>query len=173
MAKTEQQHQSEVTRAGRRFQEEIYRVVAEAITDPNLIVANFRIKQTHPEVYNSLQLHTPIGSGHVDADIIIFDRRKSLPVVIISCKTSLHGRITESLYSAHIYRDMYRRLKFFLVTKDNSRRSEWGSEAKAPQPRILAAHENIFVYSTNPKTSLGGYIKSIDDLIRDIKRCVQ
>ena len=60
------------------------------------------------------------------------------------------------------------RLPLFFVTKDLG--LELGTQNKPKKARVLATYENIFVYSSNPNTSFGGCVHSINTLINDIGR---
>jgi len=133
----------------------------------------FQIK--YPEIWRSLSIRTPVGCCTGDTDIIIFDDRRKEPYAIISCKTSLRERITESLYYMRFYKTCYHRFMLFLVTSDNgttTKKGEWRSElgtADRPlKPRVLAEKEGVSVYSTNPRTEFGGCVKPRDRLESDI-----
>lgn len=173
---TQSSHQSKASKSGKAFEDEIYELLVREIQSPKLSIHRPRTHVYKPHVksprrrYACLTLHTPIGSIIGDTDIVIFNKEKKEPLVIISCKTSLHGRITESLYYARLYREKYGQLPQFFVTRDNHR--EFGSEEKPRKSRVLATYEHIFVYSWNPKTILGGVVKSKDSFIDDIKRVI-
>ncbi len=172
------EHQSYVSRSGNEFQNEIYTMIFDGLHDNEKVMVaqpSSRITATPPNKerksrrFACLEIHTPRGSIIGDTDIVIFNKKQARPVCIVSCKTSLHSRNTESLYYARLYRDMYgKALPFFFVTKDNT--IELGSVDEPTKPRVLFEYENISVYSTNPKTELGGCIKSVSQLIRDLKR---
>jgi hypothetical protein len=178
---TVNEHQSYVSRSGNEFQNEIYTIIFNGLKDNEKVVVaqpSPRPIITAPNIvrkskrYACLEIHTPVGSIIGDTDIVIFNKKRSLPICIVSCKTSLHSRNTESLYYARLYRDKYGKdLPFFFVTKDkNKNKSELGSVDKPTKPRVLFEYENISVFSTNSKTQLGGCIKSISQLIPDLKR---
>ncbi|MGA2105044.1 MAG: BsaWI family type II restriction enzyme [Methanoregula sp.] len=172
------EHQSYVSRSGNEFQNEIYKIIFNGLNDNEKVsVAQplSRITATPPNKehkskrFACLEIHTPRGSIIGDTDIVIFNKKQARPACIVSCKTSLHSRNTESLYYARLYRDMHgKTLPFFFVTKDKT--IELGSVDNPTKPRVLFEYENISVYSTNPKTQLGGCIKSISQLIPDLKR---
>ena len=175
------EHQSYVSISGNAFQKEIYSIISEGLKENTKVMVaqpSSRISATPPNKerkskrYACLEIHTPVGSIIGDTDIVIFNKKQARPVCIVSCKTSLHSRNTESLYYAHLYRDMYgKTLPFFFVTEDkNKNNSELGTVSKPTKPRVLFEYENISVYSTNQKTDIGGCIKSISQLIPDLKR---
>jgi hypothetical protein len=175
------EHQRYVSISGNEFQKEIYTIIFDGLQynekvvvaqpSPRPIIAAPN-KACKSRRYVCLEIHTPVGSIIGDTDIVIFNKKRYLPICIVSCKTSLHSRNTESLYYARLYRDKYGKdLPFFFVTKDkNKNKSELGSVSKPTKPRVLFEYENISVYSTNPKTQLGGCIKPISQLIPDLKR---
>lgn len=175
---TVNEHQSYVSRSGNEFQEEIYTMIFDGLQDNEKVMVaqpSPTITTTPPNKerkskrFACLEIHTPVGSIIGDTDIVIFNKRRYLPVCIVSCKTSLHSRNTESLYYARLYRDKYGKdLPFFFVTKD--KKTELGSVNRPTKPRILFEYENISVYSTNQKTQFGGCIKQISQLIPDLKR---
>jgi len=179
--RTVNEHQSYVSKSGNEFQKEIYTMISEGLqSNTKVMVAqpSARISATPPNEerkskrFACLEIHTPVGSIIGDTDIVIFNKKQARPVCIVSCKTSLHSRNTESLYYARLYRDMHGKpLPFFFVTKDkNKSKSELGSVSKPTKPRVLFEYENISVYSTNSKTEVGGCIKSISQLLPDLKR---
>lgn len=183
-------HQSAKPISGKNFQNKIYQMIFDGLKDYNRVeVAQpstkinatpppnttkdqklKRISKEKPKTkrYYCLEIHTAAGSIVGDTDIVIFNKKRYKPICIVSCKTSLHSRNTESLYYARLYRDKHGLdLPFFFVTEDIN--LELGSVVKPTKPRVLFQYENISVYSTNPKTQLGGYIKSISQLIPDLQ----
>jgi len=172
------EHQSYVCKSGNEFQNEIYKIIYDGLRDNGKVLVaqpSSRITATPPNKepkskrFACLEIHTPRGSIIGDTDIVIFNKKQARPTCIVSCKTSLHSRNTESLYYARLYRDMYgKALPFFFVTKDNN--IELGSVDDPTKPRVLFEYENISVYSTNPKTQIGGCIKSISQLLPDLKK---
>lgn len=72
-----------------------------------------------------------------DTDLIVFSK------TIASCKLSLHGRLTESLFYAMYYRT-FRKIKYVLATVDKGRQtgsgrweSEWGTPENPSKDRLL------------------------------------
>ncbi len=100
-------------------------------------------------------------------------------IAIISCKVSLHGRFSETLFYALIWKKKLHHVKVIFVTPDKGRqqkgpwKSEWGSEEKPTKDRLLGSHflDGIYVY--NKRTKLGGMIKPLEDSPKDlIKWCI-
>ncbi|MCS7213800.1 MAG: BsaWI family type II restriction enzyme [Candidatus Calescibacterium sp.] len=118
---------------------------------------------------------------------MVYSKEFSYPVCIVSCKTSLHGRLTETLFYAVYYRLM-RKIKYVLVTPDRGKKSgsyewesEWGTNEKPSKNRLLASLFLDGVYVNNKvefmpknfepkihKTVLGGIVKELNNLPRDI-----
>lgn len=110
-----------------------------------------------------------------DIDLVVIDRHKN-PRAIISCKTSLHGRLSETLFYAVVLKDMDENLRVVFATPDKGRQqkkgiwqSEWGSEKKPTKDRLLGSHYLDGVYIANEKTSLGGMIKPLAQLSHDLE----
>lgn len=183
-------HQRDKPISGKKFQNEVYKMIYEGLKDNDRVVVaqpSPKINATPPpdptkkqnprktpktalksKRYYCLEIHTPAGSIIGDTDIVIFNKKRYKPICIVSCKTSMHARNTESLYYARLYRDKHGKdLPFFFVTADID--FELGSVEKPTKPRVLFQYENISVYSTNPDTKIGGYIKPISQLLPDLQ----
>lgn len=124
-----------------------------------------------------------------DADIVVYSKKFSYPICIVSCKTSLHGRLTETLFYAVYYR-LTRKIRYVLATPDRGKQSgshkwesEWGTDKDPSKSRLLASlfldgvyvenREEFMPKNFNPKThktSLGGIVKGLDELPKDIIR---
>lgn len=114
-----------------------------------------------------------------DIDLIVIDKHKN-PRAIISCKTSLHGRFSETLFYAVVLKDLDENLRVVFATPDKGRQqkrkkwqSEWGSEEKPTKDRLLGSYFLDGVYIANEKTNLGGKIKSLTQLPHDLKKWVE
>ncbi|MDW8016150.1 MAG: BsaWI family type II restriction enzyme [Bacteroidia bacterium] len=127
-----------------------------------------------------------------DIDIVLFSKRESYPLVVVSCKLSLHGRLTETLFYALYYR-FTRKIKFVLATPDKGKQSkeslwesEWGTHEKPSKDRLLASVFLDGVYVQNapefmPKgfdskkhgTVMGGIIRPLEHLLPDTLRWYQ
>jgi hypothetical protein len=107
-----------------------------------------------------------------DIDLVVVNS-DNYPIAIISCKTSFHGRFTETFFYSVLFR-MLTRIKFVLVTADAGRgqkgewQSELGSEENPTKDREMASTYLDGLYTTNEKTKLGGIVKFITDLPKDI-----
>jgi len=124
-----------------------------------------------------------------DTDIVVFSRKHQIPVVIVSCKVSLHGRLTETLFYSLYYR-ITNKVKFVLATPDKGKQakkgvweSEWGTPDNPSKDRILATLFLDGVYVDNVeefmpegfdpaknRTALGGILRDLSELPEDILR---
>ena len=124
-----------------------------------------------------------------DTDIVVFSKKHQIPIVIISCKVSLHGRLTETLFYSLYYR-ITNKIKFVLATPDKGKQAkkgiwqtEWGTSENPSKDRILSMLFLDGVYVDNipefmPKgynphkdrTELGGIVRHISELPLDILR---
>lgn len=109
-----------------------------------------------------------------DIDLIVIDKQEN-PFAVISCKTSLHGRFSETLFYAVVLKDLVEELKVIFATPDKGRQqkrsdwqSEWGSEEKPTKDRLLGSRYLDGVYILNPKTKLGGMVKRLEELPKDL-----
>ncbi len=122
-------------------------------------------------------------------DIDLIAAKDDMPIAIISCKTSLHGRLTETLFYSLLYRTV-KNLRVVIATPDRGRQSgaqwqsEWGKPGReATKDRLLAEAFLAGVYVLNsPRwcpglnvsqgdaTGLGGVVKSLRQLPLDLVR---
>lgn len=127
------------------------------------------------------KLSIPVGNRRSnqkiwgDIDLVVVDEKRN-PFAVISCKTSLHGRFSETLFYAVVLKNLLPVLKFVFSTPDKGRQqtgpwqSEWGSEGRPTKNRLLGTHYLDGVYVENKNTQLGGAIKPLDALALDLVR---
>ena len=124
-----------------------------------------------------------------DTDIVVFSKKYQIPIAIVSCKISLHGRLTETLFYSLYFR-ITNRVRVVLATADKGKQkekdkweTEWGSPEKPSKNRLLATLflDGVYVDNTptfmppsfNPskdKTIIGGIVRPINELPYDIIR---
>lgn len=177
---TVDERQSYVQKSGEDWENKVMKFVNKALKKLNsdlIVIKGKTVKKDSP-LWNKLTI--PVGQPDSlqkiwgDIDLIVIDRQEN-PVAVISCKTSLHGRFSETLFYAVVLKDLMEELKFVFATPDKGRQqkgnefqSEWGSEEKPTKDRLLGSHYLDGVYILNPKTNLGGSIKSLEELPKDI-----
>jgi len=112
--------------------------------------------------------------------------KDEIPITIISCKTSLHGRFTETLFWSLLYR-MLTKVRVVLATcdagsgKPGDLKSEWGTPENPNDYRLLAESyldgvyvENVPEFCTlQEPTALGGIVRPLSELPSDINRWSQ
>lgn len=124
-----------------------------------------------------------------DTDIVVYSQKHQTPFVVVSCKLSLHGRLTETLFYSLYFR-ITSRTKFVLVTPDKGKQShkkewesEWGTPENPTKDRILSTLfldgvyvENVLSFMPsnfdpkNHSTKTGGIVRPLEELPRDIVR---
>lgn len=136
------------------------------------------------DAFLPLKVSTVQESVWGDIDLVAV--KDELPVVIISCKVSLHGRLTETLFWSSLYRTLTR-IKVVLATPDSGKGkegvwiSEWGTPENPTKDRLLAESYLDGVYVKNVKkwckdikpgqgTAFGGIVRPLNELPEDIKR---
>jgi len=118
-------------------------------------------------------------------DIDLVAAKGDIPIAVISCKVSLHGRFTETLFWSVLFR-VLTRIKVVLATPDGGRgqekwASEWGTSENPTKDRLLAESyldgvyvENVEAFCKNirPKesTALGGIVRPLSELSHDLVR---
>lgn len=132
----------------------------------------------------SIPLKSSLRMEEAWGDIDLVAYINSFPIAIISCKLSLHGRFTETLFYSLLFRTISK-IKVVLATPDSGRgqkgrwTSEWGTYDSPTKDRLLAESyldgvyvENVpeFIKDMKPdeKTSLGGIVKPLSDLPKDL-----
>ena len=177
---TVDERQSYVQKSGQEWENKVMNFVNERLKKlgSNLVVINGKTVKKGSELWNKLAI--PVGKhGSTqkiwgDIDLIVIDKQEN-PIAVISCKTSLHGRFSETLFYAVVLKDLIEELKVVFATPDKGRQqkkgkwqSEWGSEEKPTKDRLLGSHYLDGVYILNPNTKLGGMIKHLEELPKDL-----
>lgn len=179
------ERQSYVMRSGQEWEDKVIDFVNNILKDLDSTLRVIRGKNILRGSKLWSKLSIPVGKSGFerriwgDIDLVVVDINEN-PVGVISCKTSLHGRFSETLFYAVVLKNLVKNLKFLFATPDKGRQpkggkwqSEWGSEEKPTKDRLLGSHYLDGVYVLNPDTKLGGMIKSLDNLPKDIIKFYQ
>lgn len=188
---TARERQSRVVLSGGKWEEYVRLYLNEKLQDTGIEViygkSEQQIKERSLDLWKrlSMPLKTSINSDLVWGDIDLVAIKKNVPIAVISCKLSLHGRFTETLFWSLLFK-MLTRIKVVLATPDVGRggkewQSEWGTPEKPTKDRLLAESYLTGVYvenvekffkgmKVNQKTILGGVIRSLRELPEDIRR---
>jgi hypothetical protein len=159
---------------GYSFEKEVFEYLnAEIGSHPKINLLRPRTKaylpgSTRPHTFSCMQITTPYGDIIGDTDIVVYHMTRKKPLMLISCKTSLRERLAQSLFHYYLYRKTYPNIKLFFVTKDKS--LELGSLEKPNKNRILLESENVYCYSQNARTKIGGCVQPFNNMIKDIRR---
>jgi len=166
--------QSRRSKGGYSFEKEVFEYLYTEIGNhPKINLLRPRSKvylpgSKRPHTFSCMQITTSHGDIIGDTDIVVYHVKRKLPLMLISCKTSLRERLAQSLFHYYLYRKNYPNIKLFFVTKDNS--LELGSLEKPNKNRILIESEGVYCYSQNSQTQFGGCVHPYENMIVDIKR---
>ncbi|MFB3888700.1 MAG: BsaWI family type II restriction enzyme [Candidatus Bathyarchaeia archaeon] len=184
---TASERQSRVSKTGRKWEDYVQQWLQERLKRTDITVVR---GDTIPEgslLWKKLSIPTKVSvvQESVWGDIDLVAMRGEILVAVISCKLSLHGRFTESLFYSLLYR-MWSRTKFVLVTPDAGRAqkggkwsSEWGRPEHPTKDRTLAESymDGVYVENAaefckgkkpNEQTCLGGIIRPLSELPEDL-----
>lgn len=187
--KTEnQQRQSAVSREGAKFELHVKNTLNAVFSNQN---QNIRVLNGN-EVFKDPDLveHFTIpvrgfNKNWGDIDLVAKDLDSHHPIALISCKLSLHGRFSETLFYSRIYRERIPDLKVVFATPDKGRQSkpgiwqtEWGTVENPTKDRAFAETflHGVYVdneylrleWGFNGTTVFGGKIRPFNQLFSDI-----
>jgi len=188
---TVRERQQRVALSGNRWEEYVRLFLNEKLKGANIDVIYGRneeqIKRDYPTLWKMLALPIKtLTQDYIwgDIDLVAITIEERVPICVISCKTSLHGRFTETLFWGLLYR-MMTKIKVVLATSDSGSgkegklRSEWGKPEKPNKNRLLAEAFLDGVYVENvpefcsglvEHTAFGGIVKPLSELPDDLKR---
>ena len=186
----ERERQSRVSRSGRKWEEYVRLYLEEKLKcDVEVLRGEEKAVKGRSEILWKL-LSPPIRSTIKDkvwGDIDLIAVRGEIPVAIISCKESLHARLTETLFWSVLFRASSH-IKVVLATPDKGYkdrkgnwRSEWGTPENPSQNRLLAETYLDGVYVENVEgfsearrqgksTATGGIVRPLSELPDDLCR---
>jgi len=171
--------QGYVSTSGKKWEIVVMKFVNQEFIKNNVPLKVLRgrgLKKKYPVLWNNLAI--PVNNGCVegDVDLVVVNLNNiDIPLAVISCKTSLHGRFSETLFYTTIWKQTIPKFIVMFATPDKGRQSkkqwqsEWGSMQKPTKDRQLAEKYIDGVYIDNMQTSLGGKIKKLTDLPLDLK----
>jgi hypothetical protein len=189
---TAKERQRRVVMAGGKWEEYVRLYLNDSLKGTGIEVINGTseesIKNRSLSLWELLSL--PLKSSRVGrnvwGDIDLVAIKDDSPITVISCKLSLHGRFTETLFWSLLFKSLTR-IKVVLATPDAGRaqkdrwESEWGTTENPTKDRLLAQSylEAVYVENVeqfckykkpNQGTRLGGIIRPLNELPEDIKR---
>jgi len=188
---TARQRQSRVVKSGGKWEEYVRLYLEGKLQNTGIEIisggSEDQIKNRSHLLWQKLCMPIKSSANYesVWGDIDLVAVKRNIPIVVISCKLSLHGRFTETLFWSLLFK-ILTRIKVVLATPDAGRGqetwiSEWGTLEKPTKDRLLAESyltgvyvENIKEFckqiQSNQQTNLGGVIRPLRELPEDIKR---
>lgn len=188
---TVKERQSRVARSGGKWENYVQSYLNKKLQSTDIEVISGRsetaIKERSRTLWRMLALPLKASTEQTSVwdDVDLVAVKGEIPIAVISCKVSLHGRFTETLFWSLLYRTLTR-IKVVLATPDGGRgqgewRSEWGTSEEPTKDRLLAESyldgvyvENVEEWCKNIKpgqgTALGGIVRPLRELPDDIVR---
>jgi hypothetical protein len=186
---TNAERQSRVARTGRKWEDYVQYSISTKLKETGITILRGDAVPENSFLWKKLSIPTKVSTirESVWGDIDLVAMKGDVVIAVISCKLSLHGRFTETLFYSLLFR-MLSRTKFVLATPDAGRgqkskvwKSEWGKPEEPTKDRTLAESyidgvyvENVDEFCPGKKpdesTCLGGIIRSLSELPQDIIR---
>ncbi|MEM2110684.1 MAG: BsaWI family type II restriction enzyme [Candidatus Bathyarchaeia archaeon] len=186
------ERQSRVSKEGAKWENYVRSFLNEKLDGTGIEVINGKkeeeIKKRSLTLWKMLAIPARMSTvqDFIWGDIDLVAVKSDFPIAIISCKLSLHGRFTETLFWGLLFRTSSR-IKVVLATPDVGRgkigewKSEWGTLDKPTKDRLLAESYLDGVYVENLKefcknmrggegTIIGGIVRPLNELPADIIR---
>jgi len=183
---TAKERQSRVARAGGDWENYVQLYLSDKLQGTNIKMVKGSDIPKNSILWKKISIPTKVSTVEetVWGDIDLVALKNSFPIAVISCKLSLHGRFTETLFYSLLFR-MLTRTKFVLATPDAGRgqsgkwASEWGNPEEPTKDRILAESYLDAVYVENVEefckfkkpdegTATGGIVRSLSELPSDL-----
>ena len=188
---TARERQTRVVKAGGRWEDYVRFFLSEKLQGTGIEVmvgkGEEEIKKRSLRLWKMLSI--PIKASTIQesiwGDIDLVAVKGDIPIAVISCKVSLHGRFTETLFWSLLFRTLSR-IKVVLATPDGGRgqerwASEWGTPENPTKDRLLAESyldgvyvENVETFCKNIKpkesTAIGGIVRPLSELPQDLVR---
>ncbi len=188
---TARERQTRVVKAGGKWEDYVRSFLSEKLQDTGIEVIvgkgeeEIKKRSLRPWKMLSIPIKASTIQESIWGDIDLVAVRGDIPIAVISCKVSLHGRFTETLFWSLLFRTLSR-IKVVLATPDGGRgqekwASEWGTPENPTKDRLLAESyldgvyvENVEAFCKNIKpkesTALGGIVRPLSELLQDLVR---
>ncbi len=180
------ERQSEVSRSGRGWEDYVASFLNSRLRGSGIDVARggseSMIRARDRNLWRTLVLAGDEKGPPIWGDIDLVALKRNKPIAVVSCKTSLHGRLTETLFYYLLFKP--KGIQVVLATCDagsgsaNNIRSEWGTSDNPTKNRSLAEIfldgvyvENVAKFTpSHIKTALGGKVKRLSELPTDLEK---
>lgn len=184
---TTRERQGRVMKAGEAWEDYVYKFLSNELKETSIKITYGDTIPRSSKLWQRLSV--PLKSSDQDSawgDIDLVAHIDDFPIAIVSCKLSLHGRFTETLFYSLLFRSISH-IKVVLATPDAGRgqkdqwSSEWGTQENPSKDRLLAENYLNGVYVKNlpefcnhmkegQSTSFGGIVRRLEELPKDIDR---
>jgi hypothetical protein len=180
------ERQSRVAKTGGNWEDYVQQYLSDKLQGTGITILKGNKIPKNSFLGKKLSIPTKVSTieESVWGDIDLVAVKDEIAIAVISCKLSLHGRFTETLFYSLLFR-MLSRTKFVLATPDAGRGqtgkwvSEWGKPEEPTKDRILAESylDGVYVENVeefcktkkpNEQTCLGGILRSLNELPADI-----
>lgn len=158
------ERQGQVQKTGGLWEDEVISILVPKIREHNLDIVKGKKKEIKSMFWEQLKVPTERRGVWGDIDLIVYNTKNRRVIAVISCKVSLHGRFTESLFYWLLFRKTLNKpFKFVFATNDKGRgqgewKSEWGTNDTPTKDRELAESYTDGVYVRNGMTKLSRII---------------
>lgn len=152
---TESARQRRVREEGDQWEAYVAKFLRSCLCDVGYSV--YREQELPQDLRERLSLALPSLWGEVDLEILddieailgdvdIVVAKRAVPLVIVSCKLSLHNRLTETLFWSTLYYPKGIRVVLSTPDKGQGGKSEWGRPDRPNKNRQLARRFLAGVY---------------------------
>ena len=150
--------QGEAQKTGEDWEDEVLSIITPELSKHEIKVVKGKKQGIKEFFWKQLFIPTKRKGVWGDVDLIVYNKNNKV-ITVISCKVSLHGRFTESLFYWLLFKTLKRPFKFVFATNDKGRgqgswKSEWGTNEKPTKDRELAESYTDGVYVKNPNVCL-------------------
>lgn len=179
------ERQSRVSKAGSNWEKFVKGYLEEGLKSSKIEILKEKEAKNSDKLNELLSIPTGFKEETIWNDVDLLAVKNNLPVAVINCKSSIHGR--QSFYFWGLVFSINRRIKFIVATPDSGRsggngwNSEWGSPDKPSKYRNLARRYLDGVYVKNSPefckgikedehTKCGGIVRELKELPSDLQR---
>lgn len=176
--------QARVQKSGRNWEKYVKSFLEDKLERTDIEILWEKEAKNRQELEEILSLPTGYKNEAVWDDVDMLAVKNGLPIAIINCKSSIHGRF--SFYFWALLCRINKRVKFLVVSPDSGSgqdewKSEWGTPKNPSKYRELARRyvdgiyvENIPEFCKNIKenqgTEFGDVVRPLDELPEDLTR---
>ena len=106
--------QGEVQKTGEDWEDEVISIISPKLNKHEIKVVKGKKKGIKEFFWKQLYIPTKKTGVWGDIDLIVYNKNNKV-IAVISCKVSLHGRFTESLFYWLLFKTLKRPFRFVLL----------------------------------------------------------